>query len=262
MNLIERRIVSLYCFPFRIYILSSLLLLRRVREDLKFVVTLNSFQGLSFAFFFPTSDQISIIKTINIFQFMIYCFRSTIMGLSICFKRRMEKMKSITTLVEKKVLRHSKRAFGFFTLTLLLFASFIILNQNAQAQLFCPSGAIEQITEFTAGDSSRSSIDADGTRIAFQSNADINGGNPDGNNEIYLLDRATGIFTQITFTVVGSNDFAAINADGTRIAFQSDANINGGNPELNREMYIFDTTTAIFTQITFTMGGTIISRHH
>jgi len=45
---------------------------------------------------------------------------------------------------------------------------------------------IQQITDETSGDSEDSSINADGTRIAFQSDADINGGNPDGNQEIYL----------------------------------------------------------------------------
>jgi hypothetical protein len=64
----------------------------------------------------------------------------------------MEKMKFINSHAGKKILQHSKRAFGLFTLTLLLFTSFIILNQNAEAQLVCPSDAIEQITEFMTGE--------------------------------------------------------------------------------------------------------------
>jgi len=31
---------------------------------------------------------------------------------------------------------------------------------------------------------------------------------------------------------------ASINADGTRIAFESTANINGGNPDLNSEIFL------------------------
>lgn len=96
-------------------------------------------------------------------------------------------MKSITTQAAEKVYQHSKKAFGIFTLTLLLFSSFLILNQNTEAQqLVCPIHAIKQITDETTGDSRFSSINADGTRIAFQSDANINGGNPDGNDEIYL----------------------------------------------------------------------------
>ena len=97
-------------------------------------------------------------------------------------------MKCINPYAAKKVYLHSKKAFGIFTLTLLLFSSFLIINQNAEAQLelSCPMRAIEQITDETAGDSFVPSINADGTRIAFVSTADINMGNPDENFEIYL----------------------------------------------------------------------------
>jgi len=82
-----------------------------------------------------------------------------------------------------------KKLFGIFTLTLFFFSSFLIINQNAEAQLelSCPMRAIEQITDETAGDSRGPSINADGTRIAFSSFADIHGGNPEGNGEIYLV---------------------------------------------------------------------------
>jgi len=45
-------------------------------------------------------------------------------------------MKSITTQAAEKVYAHSKKAFGIFTLALLLYTSFLILNQNAEAQPF------------------------------------------------------------------------------------------------------------------------------
>ena len=77
-------------------------------------------------------------------------------------------MKSITPNALEKVFQHSKRAFDLFTLTLLLFSSFLILNQNTEAQqLVCPMRAIDQITNETAGDSGTPSINADGTRLAF-----------------------------------------------------------------------------------------------
>jgi len=69
-------------------------------------------------------------------------------------------MESITTQGAGKVYLHSKKAFGIFTLTLLLFSSFLIINQNAEAQLelSCPMRAIEQITDETAGFSGDPSI--------------------------------------------------------------------------------------------------------
>ena len=44
-------------------------------------------------------------------------------------------MEPITVWTVKKVFQHSKKAFGFFVLTLLLISSFFILNQNAEAQV-------------------------------------------------------------------------------------------------------------------------------
>ena len=141
-------------------------------------------------------------------------------------------MESIATQAAEKVFQHSKKAFGIFTLTLLLFTSFLVINQSAEAQLelSCPIRAIDQITDETAGLSFGPSINADGTRIAFTSNADINGGNPEGNAEIYLFDTVTGIFTQITDETAGDSLEPSINAGGTRIGFHSNADINGGKP--------------------------------
>jgi len=62
-------------------------------------------------------------------------------------------MKSVPTQAGIKLFQHSKKAFGIFTLTLLLFTSFLIINQSAEAQLelSCPIRAIEQIKDETAG---------------------------------------------------------------------------------------------------------------
>ncbi len=112
------------------------------------------------------------------------------------------------------------------------------------------TGVFTQITDEPAGNSSQPSINADGTRIAFVSRANINGGNPEGNQEIYLYDTSTMLFTQITSDTSGDSRDPSINANGTRIAFDSAADINGGNPEGNREVYLYDTSTMLFTQIT------------
>ncbi len=160
--------------------------------------------------------------------------------------------------VVENVYWYSKKVFNIFTLTLLLLTSFFILNDNVEAQqLVCPERAIEQITDEASGDNLEPSLNADGTRIAFQSRSNINGGNPEGNPEIYLFDAMTGIFTQITEETSGFSSRPSINANGTRLAFISTANINGGNTDGNFELYLFDSTTGIITQITdFTEGQT------
>ena len=78
-------------------------------------------------------------------------------------------------------------------------------------------------------------------RIAFESSANITGGNPDLNDEIFIYDRLTDIFTQITDEPAGGSDDSgdpSVNADGTRIAFFGDANINGGNPQGDRQVWL------------------------
>ena len=93
--------------------------------------------------------------------------------------------------------QHIRKVVSFFTLTLFLFSSFLILNQTSEAQLLCPMRAVELITT-QDGESSDPSISADGTRIAFQTRQNINGGNPDGSLEIFLFDTITRVFIQIT----------------------------------------------------------------
>ena len=62
---------------------------------------------------------------------------------------------------------------------------------------------------------------------------------------------------EITFTTGGLNQSPVINSDGTRIAFQSDHDLTGGNPDVNREIFLYDTTTNGFTQVTNTTGGAV-----
>jgi len=124
-------------------------------------------------------------------------------------------------------------------------------------------GGFTQITHTDASSNEEPAISADGTRIAFVSSANLTGGNPDGNFEIFLFvtttvnpDGTLGGFTQITNTIGStSNEEPAISADGTRIAFRSRANLTGGNADGNREIFLFDAISG-FTQITQTINGT------
>jgi Tol biopolymer transport system component len=142
--------------------------------------------------------------------------------------------------------------FSFLGVVFTAIFGFGLVEDTAEAQLMC---SIEPITDEASGLSSAPSINSDGTRVAFQSTANINGGNPEGNEEVFLFDTNTASFTQITEETAGFSRFPSINSDGTRIAFQSSANIGGGNPEGNDEIFLFDTNTASFTQITDEADG-------
>jgi len=111
-----------------------------------------------------------------------------------------------------------------------------------------------QITVTTVATSGDAAPNADCTRIAFASSADLTGGNADGNQEIFLFNINTSSFTQITSSTGTANLTPRINDDGTRIAFRSRADLTGGNADLNREIFLFDTNTSTLTQITNTTG--------
>ena len=114
-----------------------------------------------------------------------------------------------------------------------------------------------QVTNTTgsASDSDSPAISGNGTRIAFISNADLTGGNPDGNREVFLFDTTTTTFTQVTNTTGSASDSPTISGNGARIAFLSNADLTGQNPDGNREVFLFDTTTTTFTQVTNTTGA-------
>jgi Tol biopolymer transport system component len=66
--------------------------------------------------------------------------------------------------------------------------------------------------------------------IAFASDQNYTGGNPDGNTEIFRakIDGAAITFVQVTSTTADfTNDFPAISEDGSRIAFATNSNSPG-----------------------------------
>lgn len=124
------------------------------------------------------------------------------------------------------------------------------------------ANGIFPVTDTTAGPppfflpwSFNPSLSSDGRLIAFDSTANLTGGNSDGNFELYTLDAVAGTYAQITTTVTRANGGSSMNPAGTRIAFMSSNNLTGGNADLNTEIFAFDSGTSTFTQVTNTTGG-------
>jgi len=130
--------------------------------------------------------------------------------------------------------------------------------QAALAQSVCEIAQITDGNTFGAIiQRNNASINADGTRIAFHLDADLTGGNADRNHEIFLFDSNTNTITQITDTMSGAapaNHAPAIDAEGSRIVFESTADLTGQNPELNREIFVFDAAAGTFRQLTKNAG--------
>lgn len=113
---------------------------------------------------------------------------------------------------------------------------------------------ITQLTDSVGLNSFPFDISAGDTLVALSSQADLTGDNPDGNREIFLFDRGTETFTQITDTAGEDNIVPVLNSDGTLIAIDSSADLTGGNADANREIFLFDADTTTFTQLTDTVG--------
>jgi Tol biopolymer transport system component len=156
----------------------------------------------------------------------------------------------------------------FLVLVLLLLHASLIQARNArEKEWVTPVSGLEnneitlmQITDTEGGNNFQASISADGSRIAFASNRDLTtGGNPDGNYEIFLWLEEIADFIQITDSVGGDGGNPAnfeprISADGYSIVFSSNRDLTGDNPDMNREIFLWQEGADI-TQITNTVGG-------
>jgi len=113
-----------------------------------------------------------------------------------------------------------------------------------------------QLTNGVAGTTSDvPQVNSSGAWVAFESNADLNGGNADGSYEIFLA-RSDGTGLQrITGDAVNGSRAPDISASGDRIVFSSPADLLGTNPELNAEVYLYDVPAATLRQLTSFVKG-------
>ncbi|MBD0371231.1 MAG: PD40 domain-containing protein, partial [Pyrinomonadaceae bacterium] len=103
-------------------------------------------------------------------------------------------------------------------------------------------------------------LSQDGSRAAFAARENPLGSNSDFNSEIFYFNGST--LQQVTNTTPASvaeravhgNYLPSLSDDGRFIAFSSNRNLAGGNADGNFEIFIFDTSTSTFTQLTNTTG--------
>lgn len=103
-------------------------------------------------------------------------------------------------------------------------------------------------------------VSQDGSRIAFASGDDPMGTNADGNLEIFLYDGSR--LTQVTNTSPGGlanrttngNFQPSISDDGRFIAFSSNRDLVGQNGDGNLEIFVFDSLSHSFSQLTNSAG--------
>ena len=103
------------------------------------------------------------------------------------------------------------------------------------------------------------SLSADGKRVAFFSDSDFLGqGILLMQDEIWLYDTTTMALTRVTVASGSNRDSSSpsVNADGSRVAFQSDSDLlNQGIMDNQTEIWLYDTATMTFTRVTTSSGG-------
>jgi Tol biopolymer transport system component len=127
-------------------------------------------------------------------------------------------------------------------------ADWVGANSNNLQQLFRMNANATGVVQLTnvpgsglsGGFNEKTSVSADGTKVVFTSNADlVSGNNTDGNTEIFMLDTASGTFTQITNTNGGRGCWApSISASGKTVVFGCDRDLVGSNPGQNPELFL------------------------
>lgn len=110
------------------------------------------------------------------------------------------------------------------------------------------SVTLRQLTDTGVGQSLRPSI-ADNGQIAFESNADLTGDNPNGNVQVFVMNSSGANIIQLSGTNSsdnnnnGNSQFAEISADGSRIAFQSNVSlVDTQNNNGSVEIYVLDSS--------------------
>lgn len=142
---------------------------------------------------------------------------------------------------------------------------YFISNRNLTGQNPTPAeqvfaydvagGTLTQLTMFSMGAGEADlSTDFAGDRIAFTSRSDLLGTNPDGSWEIYLLDPATKVVTQLT-AVPNNGTIDEVrepswSGDGAYLAFWGATDLTGANPDGSEEVFLYSVGSATFEQVT------------
>ena len=106
------------------------------------------------------------------------------------------------------------------------------------------------------------SLSADGTRVAFYSNAtNLDPTDTDTNFDVYVKDLATGDITLVSTADAGikanSHSYEpSLSADGTKVAFYSEAtNLDPADTDATSDIYVKDLVTGDITLASTTVTG-------
>jgi hypothetical protein len=110
---------------------------------------------------------------------------------------------------------------------------------------------------FSAVGNGRPAVSGNAVTLAFQSNGNYNGDNPNLQQQLWIADWNGGLYdiSRLTALVGAEVGDPQISAGGQWLVFASTGDLVApGNSDTNREIYRYDRTTGAFTQITDTTG--------
>ena len=105
------------------------------------------------------------------------------------------------------------------------------------------TATITQLTFSATGDSGPPVVSADGSTVAFSSTADLTGENPDGGQEIFVINVDGTNLLQLTNTILPTGNFTdgpSITADGSLIAFRSSGDLAGVDPDFSADLFLIN----------------------
>ncbi len=113
-----------------------------------------------------------------------------------------------------------------------------------------------QLTSGPAGTTSDvPRVDGTGVWAVFESNADLDGGNPDGSYEVWRVRLDGTVLERLTGDPAADSGGPDISDAGDRIVFSSSANLGGGNADGNAEVFEYEPATAALRQLTSFVKG-------
>ena len=145
----------------------------------------------------------------------------------------------------------------------------VVDDTNARQDIFVydrDTGMIERVSVSSTGEqgtnqSNFPSISADGRYVAFQSFANnlVDGDN--GNGDVFVHDRSTGITERVSLSSTGEpannqSDRLTISADGQFVAFTSRAtNLVAGDTNQKIDIFVHDRSTGVTERVSVSSAG-------
>jgi TolB protein len=132
-------------------------------------------------------------------------------------------------------------------------------NADGNQELFvmnADGSGLAQVTKTAGGFGNWDGNLGNGGLVVFTSDLDlVPGGNADGNDELFAINLSGSGLQQLTHTTGGDNVAPRLTPNGKVVAFRSDADLVGNNPDHSFEVFRMNFDGSHLVQVTSTSSG-------